>query len=80
MPPSIDVAVHPDGITGAVTPSKFCENVVVGTPAVTVRVKLNGPRPLLTLNVRVRGEPQGIPRGTVKLTCCATVTPLFIVP
>jgi hypothetical protein len=33
IPPEATTAVQPEGKAGGVTPSKFCENVVVRTPS-----------------------------------------------
>ncbi|MCV4601105.1 hypothetical protein OFC63_34325, partial [Escherichia coli] len=52
VPPDSVVTVHPAGKDGAVTPSKFSERVVIGTPTDIELVKEIGPRLLLTLKVR----------------------------
>jgi hypothetical protein len=63
-PPLTGVAVQPAGRPGAVTPSKFSENVTFGTPAINVRVKLVAPRLLFTLKITVTRLPQAAD-GTV---------------
>jgi hypothetical protein len=64
-PPRTGAAVHPAGMAGAVTPSKFSEKVVTGTPTINDRVTLIGPRLLLMFRVRVIALPHGVPAGIV---------------